>query len=228
MFALFAFRCSLLSSSASSALSKIRSVRSVVIRGSLLIFATNSAIFASVASRWSRCGECPHPAASQFRPRNFLNDRVHLRACAVLVLFSLNAQHRAADRVEIRLDIPLGKLGIEPDVVPCPRTSHPRARDSGRAWSGSRSSQTQFWRHECWPVRTLPRRHAALRGSAPAPSRDTSQQRSARSILRRCARAIWAVAIPNVSSSSGSTTSPSWCMKLTGRFSACFSELPCP
>src|SRR5271169_3260678 len=47
-------------------------------------------------------------------------NRLNLRGRTVLVFLALNAQHRTANGIEIRLDVPRAKTRIEPDIVPSP------------------------------------------------------------------------------------------------------------
>src|SRR5688572_8262911 len=45
---------------------------------------------------------------------------VDLRERAVLVVDTLDGQHRAADGVELSLDVPFAKRQVQPDAVPAP------------------------------------------------------------------------------------------------------------
>src|SRR5271165_3735286 len=63
------------------------------------------------------------PAVRQHQDLRVWNprpNRFHLRRRTVLVFLALNAQHRTANGIEIRLDVPRAKARIEPNVVPSP------------------------------------------------------------------------------------------------------------
>jgi hypothetical protein len=51
-------------------------------------------------------------------PAHLPLDRVHLRHRAVLVLLALDRQHRALDRRQVFLDVPLAERRIQPGIRP--------------------------------------------------------------------------------------------------------------
>ena len=52
------------------------------------------------------------------RPARTPFDRVDLRQCAIRVLLALDQQQWGANRIDSCFDVPVAKLGCEPDIIP--------------------------------------------------------------------------------------------------------------
>ena len=71
------------------------------------------------SSGWSRCGEWPQSRDDEeLGLRHAPRDRPDLLERAVLVVFALHREHRARDRLDVALDVPVAKRRRQPDVVP--------------------------------------------------------------------------------------------------------------
>ena len=169
------------------------------------------------ASGWSRCGECPHWGSTSNRVcatrRAMPSDLLH---CAVLVVFALHRQHRAADARRVALDRPWLERRIEPDVVPAPERASRRRRGSARACSSDPCSGTPRAPCGCFGGRTLRRMMCgAARSSATRSGRRAAYSNAIEppSLWPNSHRRF---VTPSASSSAGSTSSACWCMKSDG------------